>query len=101
MPIYRIETTDTSPLFWYKQSCLVLHQNKFFAVNRDSYLGELMLYTLSTEKTPAIISYPAVPFCPPRYLMRLQSSESGEHTTMDTSTQLFHPNTVTIQDLPN
>ena len=98
MPVYHIETTDTSPLFWYKQSCLVLHKNKFFAVNRDNYLGELILYTLSTEKIPAIISYPAVPFSPPRYLMRLRSSENGEHTTPNTSTQspiLRHSNTIT------
>ena len=83
MPIYRIETTDAGPVFWYKQSCLLLHNSRFFAVDRENYLGELMLSNVTSEKIPVILSYPPVPFCPPYYILRIQC----------TATQiLFHPN---------
>ena len=70
MPISRIETNE-GPLFWYKQSHLLLHKDRFFAVDTDNYLGELMLSKVTEKKIPLILSYPQVPFCPPRYLLRL------------------------------
>ena len=98
MPIYCIETTDANPLYWYKQSCLLLHNNRLFAVDVDNYLGELILYTAFTEKIPAIISYPTVPFSPPRYLMRLKLCESIAMNTWTQNPISFHSNT-DIQDI--
>ena len=71
MPISTIQT-NSGPLYWYKNSHLLLHKGRFFAVDTDNYLGELMLTKVTEEKIPLILTYPQVPFCLPNYLLRLQ-----------------------------
>lgn len=71
MPISLIET-NLGPLYWYKNSHLLLHKGRFFAVDTDNYLGELMLTKVTERKLPLILTYPQVPFCPPKYLLTLQ-----------------------------
>ena len=71
MPV-SIITTDQGLLYWYKQSCLLLHKDRFFAVDRDNYLGELMLTNISTMKIKVILTYPKVPFCQLHYLLKIQ-----------------------------
>jgi hypothetical protein len=71
MPVSLI-TTDQGPLYWYKQSCLLLHNDRFFAVDRSCYLGELMLANVSTKNIKVILTYPQVPFCPLHYLLKIQ-----------------------------
>jgi len=71
MSIHYIETND-GPLFWYKQSYLIMHKDRLFVVSTENYLAELMLSEVSEKKIPVVITYPQVPFCPSRYLLRLQ-----------------------------
>ena len=88
MPVALIKTTSEGPLFWYKQSCLLLHKDRLFAVDKDNYLGELMLTTVSDESDrqhKVVLTYPKVPFCPSRYLLRLQ------YSTISTTTNLSDP----------
>ena len=73
MPVSLI-TTDHGPLYWYKQSCLLLHKDRFFAVERENYLGELMLTNVATRNIKVILTYPQVPFCPLHYLLKIQYS---------------------------
>ena len=87
MPVARIETTE-GPLFWYMQSYLLLHKDRFFAVDTDNYLGELMLAKAVKRNIPLILTYPQVPFCPPRYFLRLQ-----HHTSQ--SLFLYHQDALT------
>ena len=71
MPVTLI-ATDQGPLYWYKQSCLLLHRDRFFAVDRGNYLGELMLANVATKNIKVILTYPQVPFCPLHYLLKIQ-----------------------------
>lgn len=72
MPVISLETTDAGPLVWYKQSHLLLHKDRMYAVDRDNYLGGLMLSIASESNTPIVLTYPRVPFCPLRYVLRVQ-----------------------------
>jgi hypothetical protein len=63
--------TDQGPLYWYKQSHLLMHKDRIYAVDIFNYLGGLMLREVSTYKIPVTLTYPEVPFCPPHYLLRI------------------------------
>ena len=67
--------TDQGPLYWYKQSHLLMHKDRVFAVDTCNYLGGLMLHEVSTYKIPVTLTYPEVPFCPPHYLMRIHYTQ--------------------------
>lgn len=79
-----LNSTNDGKIYWYKQSCLLLHKEKFFAVDRTNYLAELVLNQISTNNTAFTLSYPQIPFCPANYIMRLQP----EYITI---LSLFHP----------
>ena len=63
--------TNEGPLYFYKHSSLLLHKDRLFAVDRSNYIGELMLTSAAESKAVMILTYPPVPFCPHRYLLRI------------------------------
>jgi hypothetical protein len=70
--VHRIENNTGIPLFWYERSRLLLHDERFFAVDPEYYLGELLLETVTTKQVKVILTYPPVPFSQERYLLNLQ-----------------------------
>jgi hypothetical protein len=72
MPVSCIRNNTDHPLFWYRQSHLLLHDNRVYAVNTTNYLAGLMLDVIASNDIKVELSYPPVPFCPLRYLLRLQ-----------------------------
>jgi hypothetical protein len=72
MPAFCIETTDKGQLFWYKQSALLMHNNRLFAIHHENYLAEYALRDAFNNKISVVLTYPQVPFCPSHYLLQIK-----------------------------
>ncbi len=73
MPVHCIQNNTEHPLFWYKRSHLLLHNNRVYAVDTSNHLAALLLKVVTENNIKVEVQYPPVPFCPLRYLIRVQS----------------------------
>lgn len=86
-----INTAENGVLYWYKQSALLMHMNKFFSLDSENHLHELVLSkVLKYSKRVVTLSYPDIPFFELNYVLALHfvdasnpGSEPSDENTLE------------------
>jgi hypothetical protein len=72
MSVSCIPNNTEHPLFWYRQSHLLIHKSRVFDVNTSIHLADLMLKVVASNNIKVELSYQPIPYSRMRYLMILQ-----------------------------